>query len=152
MKDVSERYELSSVEINALSIERTFIDKIMAIKRHAYCNNLIIKARHIYDVVKLYKMDEIKSLLENKNLLKDIVRKTKDTDNYYLEKRICSEDYNPEEKYDFGSWKEIVNRVEIRKAYERLHIDLLYTNEKQNFNLALNTLEEISKILDSIGE
>lgn len=41
-------YELHSVSINALAIERTFLDKVMAVKRHALCGTLDRKVRHIY--------------------------------------------------------------------------------------------------------
>lgn len=53
------RFELAPVEINTLNIERTFIDKIMSVKRHAICGTLDRKVRHIYDVVRLYQMPEI---------------------------------------------------------------------------------------------
>jgi hypothetical protein len=36
--------------------------------------------------------------------------------------------------------------------YERLHIDLLYTNQKQDIEEALNTLAEISNLLKSVEE
>ena len=54
------KYNLRSIFINILCIERTFIDKVMAIKRHAICNNLSEKVRHIYDVHRLLKVDAIK--------------------------------------------------------------------------------------------
>ena len=40
-------YELEPVSVNALRIERTFLDKVMAVKRHAMCKNLKNKVRHI---------------------------------------------------------------------------------------------------------
>lgn len=49
MEDIA-RFGLETVEINTLNIERTFIDKIMSIKRHAICGTLGHKVRHIYDV------------------------------------------------------------------------------------------------------
>ena len=53
------KYEFSSETLNVLNIERTFIDKIMSVKRHAICGSLDKKARHIYDVVRLFKLQII---------------------------------------------------------------------------------------------
>lgn len=73
-------YELSPVELNVLDISRTFIDKLMSVKRHAICGTLGGKVRHIYDVVRLYQMPEIQAFLQNKEELKRLVRLTKETD------------------------------------------------------------------------
>lgn len=70
-------FELNEIEINALNIERTFIDKTMAVKRHAICGSLVEKSRHIYDVVRLYQMPEIKEFLRKKEELKRILALTK---------------------------------------------------------------------------
>ena len=54
-----EKFELKSVAVNVLNIERTFIDKLMSVKRHAICGTLDKKVRHIYDVGRLYHLEEI---------------------------------------------------------------------------------------------
>ena len=46
MGDIKD-YELKAVRINVLSIERTFIDKIFSVKRHAISGTINIKVRHI---------------------------------------------------------------------------------------------------------
>ena len=43
MEDVIAEYELKEVVINVLAIERTFLDKVMSVKRHAICGTLGIK-------------------------------------------------------------------------------------------------------------
>ena len=83
--------------------------------------------------------------------LKSLLRKTKDTDSYYLQKRNISEEYDPTGKYDFNSWKEYFNES-IQRRYETLHEDLLYTDQKQNFEDAVNTFEEINRIFAAIDE
>ncbi len=150
-KDDIDTFELKSLSLNVLSIERTFIDKIMAIKRHAICGNLSNKVRHLYDVVKLYDMQEIKDFLDDKVNLKELIQLTKKTDSYYLEKRNIPKSYNPVDKYSFNEWK-IYFDSEIKSKYENLHKTLLYTNEKQSFKIALKTMEEINNILEDIGE
>ena len=145
------KYELSSVTLNVLNIERTFIDKIMSVKRHAICGSLEKKVRHIYDVVRLFKMKEIQDFLCDKSELKRLIEITKDTDSYYLEKRVNAKDYNPRGLYDYGSWK-IKFTSQIQYRYETLHRDLLYTDEKQNFDDVLKTFDDLNKVFQEIGE
>ena len=146
-----ERFELETVEINTLNIERTFIDKIMSVKRHAICGTLGRKVRHIYDVTRLYQMPEIQAFLAETDELKRLVQLTKDTDSYYIGKRNISAEYDPTDAYDFTSWKKCFDSA-IRSTYESLHTTLLYTDEKQNFDFAVKTFEQISARLAQIEE
>ena len=98
-------YELSAVELNVLDISRTFIDKLMSVKRHAICGTLGGKVRHIYDVVRLYQMPEIQSFLQDKEELKRLVQLTKETDFYYIGKRNVSAEYDPKAPYCFTGWE-----------------------------------------------
>ena len=145
------KFELTAVTLNVLNIERTFIDKIMSVKRHAICGTLDKKVRHIYDVVRLFKLPNIQEFLLNKTELKRLVQVTKETDSYYLEKREIPKEYNPKSAYDFNSWREQFTS-EIRSRYETLHKDLLYTDEQQRFDDALNTFEAINQIFLEIYE
>mgnify|MGYP000576313417 CR=1 FL=1 len=149
--DDIERFELETVEINTLNIERTFIDKIMSVKRHAICGTLGRKGRHIYDVTRLYQMPEIQAFLAETDELKRLVRLTKDTDSYYIGKRNISAEYDPTGAYDFASWKQYFDSA-IRSTYESLHTTLLYTDEKQDFDIAVKTFEQVSARLAQIGE
>lgn len=80
-----------------------------------------------------------------------MIRKTKETDGFYLEKRNISKDYNPIESYDFGAWEQYFDN-NIRARYETLHTDLLYTNEKQDFDKAIAVFHEISERFSQLGE
>lgn len=151
MEDVIAEYELKEVVINVLAIEHTFLDKVMSVKRHAICGTLGNKVRHIYDVTRLFQREDIQEFLKASEELKSLLRKTKDTDSYYLQKRNISEEYDPTGKYDFNSWKEYFNES-IQRRYETLHEDLLYTDQKQNFEDAVNTFEEINRIFAAIDE
>ena len=149
--DDIERFELETVEINTLNVERTFIDKIMSVKRHAICGTLGRKARHIYDVTRLYQMPEIQVFLAETDELKRLVQLTKDTDSYYIGKGNISAEYDPTGAYDFASWKQYFDST-IRSTYESLHTTLLYTDEKQDFDIAIKTFEQVSARLAQIGE
>lgn len=145
------KYELEEISLNVLNIERTFVDKLMSVKRHAICGTIDKKVRHIYDVTRLFELQEIKDFLEDKDELKRLIEITKNTDSYYLEKRNISKEYDPTGAYDFASWKHYLDE-QVRSTYENLHKDLLYTDEQQNFNDALNAFSEINDILECIGE
>lgn len=145
------RFELKDIEINVLNIERTFVDKIMSVKRHSICGRLEEKVRHIYDVTRMYKLPEIEAFVMNKEELKRLVRITKETDYFYVNRRHTSKNFNPCEPYDFDKWKYLFN-LQIRTKYENLHRTLLYTNEVQDFDDAIKVFEEIDKLFKSIGE
>ncbi|MDO4275459.1 MAG: nucleotidyl transferase AbiEii/AbiGii toxin family protein [Eubacteriales bacterium] len=151
MSSVIQEYELAPVSVNVLCIERTFLDKLMAVKRHAICGTLERKVRHIYDVTMLFERSDIKAFLCDKIGLKELIRKTKDTDSFYLEKRNALKKYNPVGSYDFPSWERYFNDA-IRNRYEKLHEDLLYTNEKQDFDKAIFTFRKVSQLFSELGE
>jgi len=142
---------LNEIIINNLNIERTFVDKLMSVKRHAVCETLNSKVRHIYDVYSLFQLKEIQDFVVNIKEFKQIIILTKDTDKFYLEKRNPNPNYNPKDAYGFDKWADKFDD-KIKKIYENLHNELLYTNEKQNFEKAKNVFIEIGKLLDSIGQ
>lgn len=145
------RFELSPVAINTLNIERTFIDKIMSVKRHAICGTLDRKVRHIYDVVRLYQMSEIQAFLADGDELKRLVQMTKDTDSFYIGRRNISAEYDPTGLYNFPAWQHHFDAA-IRSTYETLHQTLLYTDEKQDFDAALTTFRKINERFSAIDE
>ena len=149
--DLVEKFGLEQVTINTLAIERTFLDKVMAVKRHAVCGHLTEKMRHVYDVTMLFPRDEIQDFLSNTQELKRLLQITKESDSFYLEKRNISGDYNPCATYDFPSWRAYLDE-NARDAYESLHETLLYTDEVQDFQRAVETFEEINHIFAVIGE
>ena len=149
--DDIEKYELQSVTLNVLNIERTFIDKLMSVKRHAICGTIEQKVRHIYDVVRLYQLQEIKQFLLDTDELKRLVQATKNTDSYYIDKRNISKEYNPLGAYGFEEWKNNFTN-QVKTIYENMHNELLYTDEKQDFDDALNVFSGINKIFEDIGE
>jgi predicted nucleotidyltransferase component of viral defense system len=150
-REAIDEFQLKKVRINVLSIERTFIDKLMSVKRHAICGTLNEKVRHIYDVVKLSEMKEIQYFVNDTNNLKNILQITKKTDSMYLEKRDIPKEYNPIGSYDFETWKNKFTN-DIKANYENLHNTLLYTNEKQDWSKAKLVFTQIDQILKQINE
>lgn len=150
-QEVIDEFDLKVIWVNVLNIERTFIDKIFSVKRHAICGTIGKKVRHIYDVVRLSEMNEIKNFLNDKDTLKKIVSLTKETDHVYFEKRRMPSDYVPWSAYNYLSWKAKLTD-DVKKNYENLHNTLLYTNQKQDWNQVDAVFSEIDRILSDIQE
>lgn len=151
MHNVVEEFDLQEVNVNTLDITRTFLDKVMSVKRHAICGTFPGKVRHIYDVTVLLDRSDIQKFLKDTEHLKQLLSLTKETDSFYLQKRNISEEYDPMRAYAFENWKQYFND-EIRSRYETLHEDLLYTSDRQSFKKAIQAFEFISQLFASIGE
>ena len=151
MHNVVEEFDLQEVNVNTLDITRTFLDKVMSVKRHSICGTLPGKVRHIYDVTVLLDRSDIQKFLKDTEHLKQLLSLTKETDSLYLQKRNISEEYDPMRAYAFENWKQYFND-EIRNRYETLHEDLLYTSDRQSFKKAIQAFEFISQLFASIGE
>ena len=151
MHNVVEEFDLQEVNVNTLDITRTFLDKVMSVKRHAICGTLPGKVRHIYDVTVLLDRSDIQKFLQDTEHLKQLLSLTNETDSFYLQKRNISEEYDPMRAYAFENWKQYFND-EIRSRYETLHEDLLYTSDRQSFKKAIQAFEFISQLFASIGE
>ena len=55
------------------------------------------------------------------------------------------------ERYDFEKWMDRLNSL-IKSNYETLHMNLLYTDDKQNFDEAITVFKQISDLLEGINE
>lgn len=151
-KEVIKEYKLNEFKINVLDIVRTFIDKIFAVKRHVLEGTINNKARHLYDIVRLWKRMEVQAFVNDTEKFKELVQIVKTTDSEYLNgKRLCLY-YHPNEEFNYKDWQNKLNNAELKRRYERLHKDLLYTDEKQNFDDVLIVMEEIAERFNTIGE
>jgi len=151
LQDAVAEFGLEEVTVNTLDISRTFLDKVMSVKRHAICGTLPSKVRHIYDVTVLLRRKDIQEFLNDSEHLKELIRLTKDTDSFYLQKRNISKEYDPTALYCFEKWNGYFDD-EIKNRYESLHEDILYTTEKQNFEDALEAFRYVSEVFSKIGE
>lgn len=77
-------------------------------------------------------MKEIKDFSSDKESLKKLVKKIKETDSFYLEKSNKQSLYNPLKKYNFNLWKKNL-ADDAKRSYESLHENLVYGNKKQDF-------------------
>lgn len=65
--DLIDKFKLQSFQLNVLSMERTFFEKILSITRLSYegTEQLSKKIRHFYDIAKIYNKD--RAILEHPN-------------------------------------------------------------------------------------
>ena len=136
--DAVERYQLREISVNVLDVKYLFVEKMMLIKRHIFDKTLDKNLRHLYDVVKMYGMDEIQELINNPEEFRKLIRASKEVDSFSHGKPFETDDY------DFNSWKIrfTINHVE---EYENLHTKLLNTNKKLDFYEAENVLFELNR-------
>ena len=59
---------------------------------------------------------------------------------------------DPQCDFDFSSWKMMFCNDVIRKRYETLHQELLYSDEKQNFDEAIRAFERLDEVFRKINE
>jgi len=74
MKDIIKEFQLESFNVKVLNKERTFLEKIFAVLDYSfeenYLEELMKKIRHIYDISKLYRDEEVKEIFESDDFYK----------------------------------------------------------------------------------
>lgn len=73
---LEDSYDVKSFEINCISIERIFIDKLFAIEDYFFgsqANRLIEMSKHMYDVFQLYSLPEIEQFMRSSDDLNNVI-------------------------------------------------------------------------------
>lgn len=120
-----ENYDVEPFEINVLSLERIFMEKVFAIKEIYDKDNgqtLLKKTRHYYDIYKLAQTDEIKTLLNDKKRIDAIIEDINTISHKY---------------YNLApvAWDELINHIALKPdktLFEQLKQG--YTNDKDLYN------------------
>lgn len=144
-------YGLCAVSLNVQNIEQTFLEKVMAVKQYALTSKLAIKVRHIYDVTQLIRYPAIVKLMGDQSKLKKLVVDVKQSCQVYIESTLGGQLFDARDSFAYETWKDRFNQ-DIRSVYEKLHLDLLYTNQVQDFNEAILCFEFINSVFIEIGE
>lgn len=146
-----EQYGLKEVTINVTSIKRTFLDKLLAIKRYAYIGKLSINSRHLNDVTLMMKHPDIESLFANPDELRSLIALSKESDAYYVKRHSewGEQGYDPTGPYAYSSWKEKLNR-DVRKGYESIMHSMSFFDKFPTFEEVLKTMEQIGDKLESL--
>ena len=82
--DFIKEYELEPVEVNVLSLKRTFTEKLMGLVRVSYDENpvseLSRRIRHVYDLHMLVGESDVRKFMEDKVQLKEMIEHVKNDD------------------------------------------------------------------------
>lgn len=146
--DIIERHSLQSFELNVLSRERTFFEKLSSLIRLSYegIDQLKSKIRHFYDLYKLQEQKDLKeSLLTEKNfdLLTSVIADDKQNNTFkgdWLE-HFLSE--SPLFKNLTDNWKE------LQQTYQKGLSDLSFSGNIPKAEEILILLESIKKFLEA---
>lgn len=140
------KFEISPFIIKTMTMERIFIDKLFASEAYTRISGKEQKAfeaaKHIYDVVIMFKENRIISFIKNSKHMKKL-----------LDIRMAEElnrlDGIPNIRpKDFKFFNNIKDNNEILKAYELMQKQYIFKEEyKINFETAVKTLLEIKKLL-----
>lgn len=135
-----EDYDTKPFEINVLSAERIFVEKVFAIKEIYDKDNgetLQKKTRHYYDIYRLLQTNEVQALLNDKAKLESIVVDINEISNKY---------YNLAP----ATWEELISHIALKPN------DLLFNKLKQGYkndkDLYYNQIEfeEIVSTINSL--
>ena len=116
-----ECYDTKSFEINVLSAERIFVEKVFALKEIYDKDNgetLQKKTRHYYDIYKLLQTNEVQALLNNKTKLESIVADINEISHKY---------------YDLEPvvWDNLINHIALKPDEALFNkLKLSYKNDK----------------------
>lgn len=132
-----EDYDTKPFEINVLSAERIFVEKVFAIKEiyDKDCGETLQKkTRHYYDIYKLLQTNEVQALLNDKTKLESIVADINEISNKY---------YGLEPL----AWVDLINHIAI-KPDEKLFNKLKqgYKNDKALYYNQIEFEEIISAL------
>lgn len=112
-----EDYDTKPFEINVLSAERIFVEKVFALKEIYDKDNgetLQKKTRHYYDIYKLLQTNEVQALLNNKTNLESIVADINEISyKYYGLEPVV--------------WDDLINHIALKPD------DELFNNLKQGY-------------------
>jgi len=99
-KNLLKKYELSSFDVQTLSVERTFCEKIMSLVRFSLTGdpfeNLPKKVRHIYDLHLMMKSEGIRSFFNKEDFIEMLLKVGQDdfigyrNNNEWLKNHPCS--------------------------------------------------------------
>jgi len=149
--DLIKQFELESFEVKALSIERTFCEKIISLVRFSYSENplddLSQKVRHTYDLHQLLQLETVQEFVNSKQFEAMLLQVGKDDD-----KAIPNDKdwlyIHPKEALLFKDTVTVWN--ELKKTYVTTFKELV-TGSLPNENEILKSLLFLSKRVGEIG-
>ncbi len=150
-QQIADAYNLNPFEVNVLSPRRTFCEKIMSLVRFSYTDNPIEdlnnKIRHLYDLNRLLKNENIREFFTTKDFDKLLLKVANDdilsfkSDNKWLQN-------HPTQAMIFKESKEVWSK--LKTTYFSTFSKLIY-GELPNDKEILETLNTIKERMENIN-
>ena len=142
-KILRENYNISEFNIDIITLERIFIDKIFATEFYFIRNDYTDVSKHLYDITTLMQHNDIKSFLKNKKAINKLVSFKRAEEKV----RLGGIDSELQIK-DFKYLNEEFNS-ELINAFNRMQNNyIVYTDYRITINEVLDVLKEIKEIID----
>ncbi len=135
---LEEQFEISKIELEIITLERMFIDKIFATEFYYIRNMYMDVSKHLYDISILFRNERIQNLFENKEELSKLIEYKRQEEKV----RIGGIDENTEIR-DFNYFKLQFNE-DLIKEFEKMQGKyVLSTQYKVSIDEVKNILKEI---------
>lgn len=139
-----ESYDVSPFIVEAISLERIFIDKVFATEFYFERAEFSDVAKHIYDLTVLLQNEEIKSFLSNQNEIYRIVDLKRREEN----SRKGGVDENLKVT-DFRYFKELYAAKEFERKFEKMQeIYVFDKNDELTMDDVLNAIKKLHQLMD----
>jgi len=140
---LSQNYDVSSIELEIIKLERIFVDKLFAAEFYYIRNMYTDMAKHLYDISVLYENEKIKNLINNKNEFMKLIEYKRKEETYRkggIDSSLKIQDFTYL-KVDFNN--------EIIKSFNNMQ-DKYILNDK--YRLTLNEIIEVLKAISIIAK
>lgn len=148
--EIADKYGLNPFEVNVLSPKRTFCEKIMSLVRFSYTSEPIEdlgnKIRHIYDLNRLLKNEEIQKFFNSKDFEELLIRIANDD---MLSFKSANEwlQYHPIEAIIFKNSENVWKK--LKSTYSSTFNKLVYGELPSNLEI-LETLKVLTERMKKI--
>lgn len=145
---ILEELDLVPFEIEALVPERTFCEKLLALRRAGHRGDQFLKERirHVYDIHQLYNSSRIKNWMNNRGHFFEMLNRCYQDDE--LNQKISKERSNDFKSFDiFSDSKNVI--ISIKGAYEGLR-NITFDNQIPSIEEVSESLQDINNILRSL--
>jgi hypothetical protein len=149
-KEIADEYGLNPFEVNVLSPQRTFCEKIMSLVRFSYTNepieDLSNKIRHIYDLNRMLKNKEIDNFFNSEDFEELLLKVANDDMLSFKNSNECLQNH-PAKAIIFQDSKNVWNKLKI--TYFSTFNKLVY-GELPTETEILETLKILTKRMENI--
>lgn len=137
-------YDVQPFEIETISLERIFIDKVFASQFYFERNNYSDVAKHVYDLTVLLDNEKIKTFLNDTNCVQKMIRYKRKEES----KRIGGIDANMQIA-SFDYFRKLDCNKEFESAFDEMQrIYVFNEQDKLSKKIVVSAISKLRKIMD----